>query len=74
MDKENGNRKRSTKGKVATERVQMERSRDKKRKEKGKSYWGNNNSGEIRDLKKKRQDKGEEEGSMERKVHICNKW
>jgi hypothetical protein len=36
MDKENRNRKRSTKGKVATERVQMGRSRGKKRKEKGK--------------------------------------
>jgi hypothetical protein len=36
MDEENGNRKRSTKGKVATERVQMGRSRGKKRKEKGK--------------------------------------
>jgi hypothetical protein len=34
MDKENGNRKRSTKGKVATERIQMGRSRGKKRKEK----------------------------------------
>jgi hypothetical protein len=49
MDKENGNRKRSTKGKVATERVQMRRSRGKKRKEKGKSYWGNNNRGEFGD-------------------------
>jgi hypothetical protein len=38
MDKENGHRKRSTKGKVAIERVQMGRSNDKKRKEKGKSY------------------------------------
>jgi hypothetical protein len=34
MDQENGNRKRSTKGKVATKRVQMKRSRGKKRKEK----------------------------------------
>jgi hypothetical protein len=37
-----GQRKRkpekSTKGKVATERVQVGRSRDKKRKEKGKAY------------------------------------
>jgi hypothetical protein len=48
MDKENGNRKRSTKGKVATERVQMGRSRSKKKK-KGKSYRGNNNRGEIGD-------------------------
>jgi hypothetical protein len=49
MDKENGNQKRSTKRKVATERVQMGRSRDKKRKEKGKSYRWNNNRGEIGD-------------------------
>jgi hypothetical protein len=49
MDKENGNRKRSTKGKVATERVQMGRSRSKKRKEKIKRYRGNNNRGEIGD-------------------------
>jgi hypothetical protein len=49
MDKENGNWKRSTKGKVATERIQMGRSRDKKRKEKGKRYGGNNNRGEIAD-------------------------
>jgi hypothetical protein len=40
VDKENGNRKRSTNGKVATERIQMGRSRGKKRKEKGKSYRG----------------------------------
>jgi hypothetical protein len=45
MDKENGNRKR--KGKVATERVQMGRSRGKKREEKWKRYRGNNNRGEI---------------------------
>jgi hypothetical protein len=48
MDIVNGNRKRSTKGKVATERVQMGRSRGKKRK-KRKSYRGNNNRGEIGD-------------------------
>jgi hypothetical protein len=49
MDKVNGNRERSTKGKVATERVRMGRSRDERRKEKGKSYRGNNNRGEIGD-------------------------
>jgi hypothetical protein len=49
MDKENGNRKRSTKGKVATKRVHMGRSRGKKRKEIGKIYRGNNNRGEIGD-------------------------
>jgi hypothetical protein len=68
MDKENGDRKRSTKRKIATE---MGRSRGKKRKEKGKNYQGNNNKGEI---KKKRQEKGEEDGCMEKKVHIGNKW
>jgi hypothetical protein len=36
MDKEYGNRKRSTKGKVATERIQMGRSRGKKRIKKGR--------------------------------------
>jgi hypothetical protein len=49
MEKENGNRKRSTKGKVATKRVQMGMSRGKKRKVKGKSYLGNNNRGEFGD-------------------------
>jgi hypothetical protein len=39
MDKENGNRKRNTKGKVVTERVQMGKLRGKKRK-KRKSYRG----------------------------------
>jgi hypothetical protein len=47
MDKENGNRKRSTKGTVATERVQIGRSRGKMRKEKVKGYRGNDNWGEI---------------------------
>jgi hypothetical protein len=56
MDKENGNRKRSTKGKVATERVQMGRSRGKKRKEKEKSYRGNNNGG-LKKSDKKREKK-----------------
>jgi hypothetical protein len=48
MDKEKGNWKRSTKGKV-TKRVEMGMSRGKKRKEKAKSYRGNNNRGEIGD-------------------------
>jgi hypothetical protein len=43
MDKENGNWKRSTMGNLVIERVQMGRSRGKKRIEKGKNYWGNNN-------------------------------
>jgi hypothetical protein len=49
MDKENGHRKRSAKGKVATERVQIGRSRGRKRKEKEQSYRENNNKGEISD-------------------------
>jgi hypothetical protein len=52
VNKENGNRKRSTKGKVATERVRMGKSRDKKGRATGwnnkkkkdawkeKFYWG----------------------------------
>jgi hypothetical protein len=40
MDKENGKRKRNTKGKIATERVQMGKSRGKKRRGKGKSFRG----------------------------------
>jgi hypothetical protein len=49
MDRENENWKRSIKGKVATERVQMESKRCKKREEKGKSYRGNNIRAEIGD-------------------------
>jgi hypothetical protein len=49
MDKENRNWKRSTKGKVATERVLKGKSKGKTRKEKGKSYRGNNNRCEIED-------------------------
>jgi hypothetical protein len=48
----------------------MGRSRGKNRKEKGKGYRGNNNRGEKLGIK----EKGEEEGCMERKVHIGNKW
>jgi hypothetical protein len=40
MDKENGNRKRSTKGKVATERIQMGRSRGKKKIKKRRATGG----------------------------------
>jgi hypothetical protein len=73
MDKENGNRNRSTKGKVATERVQMGRSRGKKKKQKGESYRGITIGVKL-GIKEKRQEKGEEEGCMERKVHIGSKW
>jgi hypothetical protein len=73
MDKGNGNRTRSAKGKFATERVQMGKSRGKKRKEKGKSYREIITGVKLR-IKEKRQEKGKEEGCMERKVHIGNKW
>jgi hypothetical protein len=73
VDKENGNRTRNRKGKVALERVQMARSRGKKRKEKGKSYRGIIRGLKL-GIKEKRQEKGEEEICMERKVHIGNKW
>jgi hypothetical protein len=55
VDKENGNRKRSTKGKVATERLQMERA------PRGII------TGLKLGIKKKRQEKVEKEGCMERK-------
>jgi hypothetical protein len=42
MDKENGNRKSSTKGKVAIER-------GKNRKGKGNSNQGNNNRGKLKE-------------------------
>jgi hypothetical protein len=73
MDKETGNLKRNTKGKVATERVQNGRSRGKKRKDEGKSYRGIITGVKL-GIKEKRQEKGEEEGCMEREVHIGNKW
>jgi hypothetical protein len=59
MDKENGNRKR--KGKVATERVQMGRSRGKREKKNGKGTGGI-----ITGVKLGIKKKGEEEGCMER--------
>jgi hypothetical protein len=71
MGRENGTRKRSTKGKVATERVEMGRSRGKKRKKKGRAI-GKIITAVKLEIKKKRQEKGEE-GYMERKVHIGNK-
>jgi hypothetical protein len=55
MDKENGNWKRNTKGKVSTERVQMRRSRDKKRKEEGRRRI---TTGVKLGIKEKRQPKG----------------
>jgi hypothetical protein len=71
MDKENGNRKRSAKGKVAIERVQIRKV--KKRKKKGRTTGGIITGVKL-GIKEKRQGKGEEEGYMERKVHIGNKW
>jgi hypothetical protein len=68
MNEENVNRKRSTKGKVATERVQMGRSRGKNRKEKGRATGGII-TGVKFGIKEKRQENGEEE-CMERKVRI----
>jgi hypothetical protein len=75
MNEENGKRKRSTKGKgkVATERVQMGRSRGKNRREKGRATGGII-TGVKFGIKEKRQEKGEEE-CMERKVRTGNnKW
>jgi hypothetical protein len=67
MGKENGNLKRNTKGKVATERVLTGRSRGKKKK-------GRTTEGIITGVKLGIKEKGEEKGCRERKVHILNKW
>jgi hypothetical protein len=73
MDKENGNWKRSTKGKVATERVQkMEGQGAKREKKKGRAAGGIITGVKL-GIKEKRQEKGEE-GCMEIKVHLGNKW
>jgi hypothetical protein len=69
MDKENENRKRSTKRKVPTERVQMGRSKGKIENKKGIATGGI-----ITRVKLGTKEKGEKEGCMERKVHIGNKW
>jgi hypothetical protein len=71
MDKQNENRKRRTKGKVATERVQMGRSRGKKEKKKGRATGRIITEVKL-GIKEKRPEKGE--GCMKRKVHIANKW
>jgi hypothetical protein len=51
----------------------MGRSRGKKRRVKGKSFRGIITGVKL-GIKEKRQEKGEEEGCMERKVYIGNKW
>jgi hypothetical protein len=56
----------------ATERLQVEKPMGKKRKEKGKSYRGNNNKDEIGDQRKKSR-KGRRRRT-ERNVHIGNEW
>jgi hypothetical protein len=71
MDKENGNRKRNTKGKVATERVQMGRSRGKKRKEKGRATGGIITGVKLGIKEMRRREKKD---AWRRKVHIGNKW
>jgi hypothetical protein len=58
--------------KDATERVQMGRSRGKKRKEKEKSCRGIITGVKL-GIKEKRQENGEEEGCIERNVHIGNR-
>jgi hypothetical protein len=49
VDKENGNRRRNRKGKIAPEKVQMARSRVKKEKRKREELPGNNKRAEIGD-------------------------
>jgi hypothetical protein len=61
MDKENGNWKRSTKGKVVTKRVEMGMSRGKREKKKGRAT-GEIITGVKLAIKEKRQEMGEKEG------------
>jgi hypothetical protein len=71
MDKENGNWKRSTKGKVTIEGKSLWEGQGAREKTKRKSYRGIIT---VVKLGTKGTKKGEEEGCMERKVHIGNKW
>jgi hypothetical protein len=59
--------------KVVTKRIQMGMSKGKIRKEERKSCGGIIKGVKL-EIKEKRQEKGEEEGYMERTVHIGNKW
>jgi hypothetical protein len=69
VDKENGNRKRSTKGKVATEEYKWKGQGAKREKKKGR-VTGGIITGVKLGIKEKRQENGEEEGCMERKFTI----
>jgi hypothetical protein len=70
MDKENGNRKRSTTGKLPPKKYKWEGEGAKRERKKGIATGG-----VIIVVKLGiKEEKGEEEGCMERKVHIGNKW
>jgi hypothetical protein len=66
MDKENGDRKRKLLPKWEGQGAKNE-------KKKGRTTGGIITKVKL-GIKEKRQEKGEEEGCMERKVHIGNKW
>jgi hypothetical protein len=62
MDKENGNRKRSTKGKVVTERYKWEGQGAKREMEKGRAIGRIITEGNL-GIKEKQQEKEEEENN-----------
>jgi hypothetical protein len=66
MDKENGGRKRKSLPKWEGQGAKNEKKR-------GRTTRGIITKVKL-GIKEKRQEKGEEEGCMERKVHIGNKW
>jgi hypothetical protein len=70
--KVDGQRKRKPEKKHKGERLQMGRLRDKREKKKGRATGGILTEVKLA-IKEKRQENGEEEGRMERKVHIGNK-
>jgi hypothetical protein len=72
MDKENGNRKVAQRGKSLSKEYKWEGQVTKKEKKKGRATGGMITGVKL-GIKEKRQEK-EEEGCMERKVHIGNKW
>jgi hypothetical protein len=69
MDKENGNRKRAQKRKSLPQEYKWKGQGAKTEKKKGKSPRGI-----IIGMKWGIKEKEEEDGCMERKVHIGNKW
>jgi hypothetical protein len=73
MDKENGNRKEAQRGKSLPKEYKWEDQGTKEKRNKGRATGGIITEVKL-GIKEKRQEKGEEEGCMKRKVHIGNNW